>query len=273
MANFRTETSDRYFPRITVITPSFNQVDFLERTILSVLNQNYPNLEYIIIDGGSTDGSVEIIRKYEKFLAYWESEKDDGQSQAINKGLKRATGKWVAWQNSDDIFYPDAFNSFAEAVRKNSQSILFIGNMNLIDEHDKIINILKYVTPTYQSLLAEGMVLTNQAAFWSRDLHERIGYLNEDLHYGFDFEWFLRVLATGCATHVNQTWGGLRMHLQTKTSKYQEKFDQEYLEIRRGRELSQLQVRFFQLRRLSIMLTRGDIAYILRGIGRRLFNQ
>lgn len=273
MPNPYAEKQGNYFPKITVITPSFNQVNFLERTILSVLNQNYPNLEYIIIDGGSMDGSVELIRKYEKFLAYWVSEKDDGQSQAINKGLRRATGEWVAWQNSDDIFYPGTFSSLAEAVKNNSQSILFVGNMNLIDEHDKIINNLKYVTPTYKSLLAEGMVLTNQAAFWRRDLHEKIGYLNENLHYGFDFEWFLRVLLTGRATHVNQTWGGLRMHLQTKTSKFQAKFDQEYLEIRRGREVSQLQLRFFQLRRLSIMLARGDVSYILRGIGRRLFNK
>jgi glycosyltransferase involved in cell wall biosynthesis len=273
VSNHRMEASINYFPRITVITPSFNQVHFLERTILSVLNQDYPNLEYIIIDGGSTDGSVELIKKYERFLAYWISEKDEGQSQAINKGLRRASGEWVAWQNSDDVFYPGTFSSLAEAVKKNSQSILFVGNMNLIDVHDEVINNLKYVTPTYQSVLAEGMVLTNQAAFWSRSLHDKIGYLNEDLHYGFDFEWFLRALAIGRATHVNQLWGGLRIHLQTKTSKFQEKFDQEYLEIRRGREVSQLQIRFFQLRRLFIMLARGDVAYILRGIRRRLFSK
>ena len=257
-------------PKITIVTPSFNQVDFLERTILSVLDQNYPNLEYIIIDGGSTDGSVEIIKKYEKYLSYWVSEKDNGQSQAINKGLKKATSEWVAWQNSDDIFYPGTFHAMVDAARKTSQSNLIIGNMNLIDEQDHIINKLKYVTPTYQSLLSEGMVLTNQAAFWRRSVHEKIGYLNEDLHYGFDYEWFLRLLQFSRATHVNQTWGGLRMHLQTKTSQFQALFDQEYAQIRYGRQVSVTQLRFYQLRRFSLMLARGDFAYILRGIRRRL---
>lgn len=258
------------FPRISIVTPSFNQVQFLERTILSILNQGYPNLEYIIIDGGSTDGSVDLIKKYEKHLTYWVSEKDDGQSQAINDGLKRATGEWVAWQNSDDIFYPGTFESLANAARKNSQSSLIIGNMNLIDEQDDVINDLKYVTPTYQSVLAEGMVLTNQAAFWRRSIHEKIGYLNEDLHYGFDFEWFLRILQDGRATHINKTWGGLRMHSQTKTSQFQTLFDREYAQIREGRRVSIAQLRLQQLRRLSLMLGRGDISYILRGIGRRL---
>lgn len=260
-------------PKISIVTPSYNQANFLERTINSVLAQQYPNLEYIIIDGGSTDGSVEIIKKYEKYLAYWTSEKDDGQSQAINNGLKRATGEWVAWQNSDDIFYPGAFQALADAASKNSQSMLIIGNMNLIDEHDHVINDLKYVTPTYQSLLAEGMVLTNQAAFWRRSIHDDIGYLNEDLHYGFDFEWFLRVLQIGRAIHINKTWGGLRIHSQTKTSQFQELFAQEYAKIREGRQASKTQLRLFQLRRLSLMLARGDFAYILRGVGRRLFRQ
>lgn len=265
--------SDFYFPRITVVTPSFNQAPFLERTILSVLNQDYPNLEYIIIDGGSTDGSVELIKKYEKSLSYWVSEKDDGQSQAINNGLKRASGEWIAWQNSDDIFYPGTFHALANAVRKKTQLSLIIGNMNLIDEYDQIINDLKYVTPTYHSLLAEGMVLTNQAAFWRRDVHEKIGYFNEGLHYGFDYEWFLRVLQVGRAFHVNQTWGGLRMHSQTKTFQFQELFEQEYAQILKGRQAFKAQLWLHQLRRLSLMLARGDFAYVSRGVGRRLFRK
>lgn len=240
---------------------------------MSILDQRYPNLEFIIIDGGSTDGSVELIKKYQKYLAYWISEKDNGQAHAINNGLKRATGDWVAWQNSDDIFYPGTFYALADAARKNTQSSLIIGNMNLIDEEDEVINDLKYVTPTYQSLLAEGMVLTNQAAFWRRNIHEKVGYLDENLHYGFDFEWFLRVLKNSRATHVNQTWGGLRMHSQTKTAQFQELFDQEYAQIREGRQVSTVQLRLHQLRRLSLMLARGDLPYILRGIRRRLLQK
>ncbi len=114
---------DPSWPKISIVTPSYNQAEFLERTILSVLNQNYPNLEYIIIDGGSTDGSVEIIKKYEKFLAYWVSEKDKGQADAINKGFKRATGDIVAWQNSDDTYSPDALQSVAGFFRQNPNAM------------------------------------------------------------------------------------------------------------------------------------------------------
>ena len=103
-------------PRISVITPSFNQAEFLERTMRSVLDQGYPNLEYIVIDGGSTDGSSDVIQKYADRLAYWTSEPDRGQVDAINKGLRRATGEWLCWQNSDDIFFPGAFDDLANAA-------------------------------------------------------------------------------------------------------------------------------------------------------------
>ena len=224
------------FPKISVITPSYNQGAYLERTILSVLGQNYPNLEYIIIDGGSSDNSIEIIQKYESQLAYWVLEKDSGQSNAINKGLRLATGDWVAWQNSDDA----------------------------------IINNLIYVKPSYRSILAEGMVLTNQAAFWKRGLHQEIGFLNEDIHFGFDYEWFLRVLNSSKAAHVNRVWGNLRLHNDTKTANFQTCVNSEYALIRKGRESTIFIKRYYQLRRLFLLLLQGDWSYALRGISRRL---
>jgi len=257
-------------PKISIITPSYNQAAFLERTIQSVLDQNYPNMEYIIIDGGSTDGSVDILKKYEKYLSYWISEKDAGQSHAINKGLQVATGDWLAWQNSDDTYQPGIFWELAEAAQRNPSSYLIIGNMNLINVDDVVVNNLIYVKPTYHSILAEGMVLTNQAAFWRRSLHAKIGFLNEDMHFGFDYEWFLRVLSSSRAAHVNRVWGNLRLHNDTKTANSQISFEKEYKSIRNGRESSVFIKRCYQLRRLLLLLIQGDWSYVFRGIARRL---
>ncbi|MFA7472583.1 MAG: glycosyltransferase family 2 protein, partial [Spirosomataceae bacterium] len=127
-------------PKLTIITPSYNQADFLERTILSVLNQGYPNLEYIVIDGGSTDHSVDILRKYEKHLAFWVSEKDKGQVDALNKALKRASGEWIAFQNSDDVYFPETFLNFAKAVSKSNGDILY-GDLYLIDTQDRVLEL------------------------------------------------------------------------------------------------------------------------------------
>jgi glycosyltransferase involved in cell wall biosynthesis len=256
-------------PRISVVTPSFNQARYLERTILSVLDQGYPNLEYIIIDGGSTDGSVEIIRKYEDRLAFWVSEADRGQAHAINKGLLMATGDWVGWQNSDDIYYPGCFSSLVAAASRYAAAGLIIGNMNLLDPDDKLLRDLKYVRPTYHSILAEGMRLTNQAAFWRKEVHQEIGYLDESLSCGFDYDWFLRLLRVRRAAHVNRTWGGLRLHDQTKTANQQEVFDMEYRRILAGREPSSVVRRVFQLRRLVLTACAGNIHYVLRGLRNR----
>jgi len=112
---------DPTYPKISIVTPSYNQAEFLERTILSVLNQNYLNLEYIIIDGGSNDGSVEIIKKYEKYLTYWVSEKDKGQGCAISKGFEKSTSDILAWLNSDDTYLPGTFYKIAKDFRQNSE--------------------------------------------------------------------------------------------------------------------------------------------------------
>lgn len=259
-------------PKISVVTPSFNQAQYLEATIKSVLDQNYPNLEYIIIDGGSTDGSVDIIKRYASQLAYWVSEPDRGQSHAINKGLQRATGDWVGWQNSDDIYYSNAFDYVAQRALKSQATELIIADINLLDEQGGVLRDMRYVKPTYQSLLAEGMVLTNQAAFWKRDLHKRIGWLDESLHYGFDYEWFLRVLAaTRHANHIPEIIGALRYHSATKTSQNPQRFVDEYEHILIGRKLSGWRKNLFRIRRLILTLADGHYRYVFRGLTQRVF--
>ena len=136
---------DPHWPRISIVTPSYNQAEFLEKTILSILNQNYPNLEYIIIDGVSTDGSVEIIKKYERYLAYWISERDNGQADAINKGFKIATGDFIAWQNSDDVYLPGSFFKVIEKFEKYPNPDIVFGNVYLINESDEILKDMRFV--------------------------------------------------------------------------------------------------------------------------------
>jgi glycosyltransferase involved in cell wall biosynthesis len=261
------------FPRITVVTPSFNQAAYLERTICSVLDQGYPNLEYLIVDGGSTDGSVSIIRRYADRLAWWVSEPDRGQSDAINKGLRRATGEWVAWQNSDDIYYPGAFHDLAVAAAKHPQAGLIIGDMMLIDEHDRPLRDIRYVKPGYKTLLAEGMLLANQATFWRRNVQEQIGFLDEGFHCSFDYEWFLRLAQHAEGAHVDRIWGALRLHGETKTSLLAQRFQEENQRILAGREMPTWQKKLYKLRRLALMLGHGHVSYVLRGLLRHARGQ
>lgn len=259
------------WPRITIVTPSFNQAVYLERTIKSVLDQGYPNLEYMIVDGGSTDGSVDIIRKYESQLSWWVSEKDRGQAHAINKGLQRATGEWVAWQNSDDIYYGQAFSDLATVAKKNPEAELIIADVNLIDEFDVPFRELRYVRPAYNSLIAEGMVLTNQAAFWRRDLQQKVGFLDENYQCSFDYDWFLRLTQHASqALHLRAIWGGYRFHLATKTSQQATVFIKEMRQIISGREMPAWKRRIYAGYRYSQLLFEGNFKYVLKGISRRI---
>ena len=260
---------DKY-PKVSIITPSFNQAAYLERTISSVLDQGYPNLEYIIIDGGSTDGSVDIIKKYEDKLAYWVSEPDGGQVDAINKGLKMATGKWIGWQNSDDIYYPGAFGELARVGEKHPEVDLIIGNIMLIDENDKELRDIQYVRPTYWSQLAEGTLSPNQAAFWRRSVHGDIGWLDEKYEYSFDFEWFLRLLHRRTAIHVNKILGGFRLHRKAKTGNFPERFREEHDSILSSKEIPWWYTPTSRARRLALYLLRGDFYYVARGLWRRM---
>lgn len=268
-------SSDNFYPKISIVTPSYNQAAFLERTILSVLNQNYPNLEYIIIDGGSQDGSVEIIKKYEKYLSYWVSEPDNGQANALNKGFRIASGELVGWQNSDDIFLPSSFINVANAYLKNKKFDLFFGNILFLNEFDEVINDLRFVPFNYYSLLYEGTVLSNQAAFWKRELFEKYGFFNERYQFCMDYEFWVRIGKDSKFYFIHKHLGGFRLHQTSKTTTIAESGLQEHYSILEdmGIEHSSMQSRLIRLyylfRRTLYYLFQRDFYYVIKGFKKK----
>jgi glycosyltransferase involved in cell wall biosynthesis len=207
-------------PRVTIVTPSYNQGQFLDRAISSIINQNYPDLEYIVIDGGSTDNSVEIIKKYEKHFAYWVSEKDKGQSDAINKGMRRATGDIVGWVNSDDILLPGALTEVARLAQENPDRDIFMGRAVRIDDQDKIL--FFHIVPQAHPFLYKNGIFSYFSQpnwFWRRSVFDKIGYLNIERHACMDLDFFIRQLRAGLKiAFTPRQLAALRMYEGTKTS-------------------------------------------------------
>lgn len=266
---------DPSFPKLTVVTPSFNQAQFLERTILSILNQNYPNLEYIIIDGGSRDGSVDIIRKYEKYLAYWVSEKDHGQSDALNKGYERATGDIIGWQNSDDIYLPDAFTKAVRELQGHSEAEVVFSNRLDVDEHDNLIGESRFTPFSTVVYWYDGMCLSNQSTFWRRRMFARSGMIDPELQVAMDYEFFLRAALRGARFHhVRDYWGAIRLHSASKQNlHWAGKMAAEcaIIDARYGRSrVMNIPFKTYsRLRRFLLYCAQGDCDYAFRGIKRR----
>ena len=210
-------------PKLSIITPSYNQASFLEETIRSVLLQNYPNLEYIIVDGGSTDSSVEIIKKYEPWITWWVSECDGGQTNALNKGFRHASGDWLAWINSDDIYLPHALMGVARAIMKHANSNWIVGTTIVVDtnlhEQGRFAprsNNGPWVD--YVCIRQSGNDLAQPSSFWSRSAWERVGPLDESFRYAMDQEYWVRLARCGYRPIcLDEPLAAFRMHSASKT--------------------------------------------------------
>jgi len=267
---------DPSWPKISIITPSYNQGQFLEDTILSVLNQNYPNLEYIITDGGSTDGSVEIIKKYEKYITYWVSEPDRGQSHALNKGLVKATGDWIGWQNSDDVYLQECFNNFVNIIKKYPQYDVIFGNKVVIHE-DSNINTCKiqlYFPSDTSIYVNTGMTMCNQSSFIRRIIFSEYGLLDEQLDFAMDHDFFLRLLVNNVNIfHSPMILGASRYHDGSKSCSENEKaWSEEIISINDKYGLirtNKYKVKFLKLYRYFLM-ARYNRSHFLKEILKRL---
>ncbi len=183
------------WPRISIVTPSYNQGQFIEETIRTVLLQGYPDLEYIVIDGGSSDSSVEVIRKYQNWLTYWVSEKDDGQTHAINKGFAKASGDIFAYLNSDDLFTAQALQVVAQEFQKNKSNnlIMTFAGVEFGNNGDEKIVYTEKV-PRITTWLRQSSSLFQQSTFWSSSLHRAVKRFDESLHFCFDKDFFLQCI-------------------------------------------------------------------------------
>lgn len=208
---------DSNSPLVSIVTPSFNQAHYLESTIRSVLDQDYPNIEYIIVDGGSTDGSVEIIRRYSERLAWWVSEKDRGQTDAINKGFAHAKGTILAWLNSDDTYENNAVREAVAFLLDRPEVGLVYGDANFIDETGRIIGHFPAAQTSYRRLRRGYVHIPQQSSFWRADLWRKVGPLDPSFYFAMDYDLWVRLAALAPVQYYPRLWANFRLHTRGKT--------------------------------------------------------
>lgn len=214
-------------PLVSIITPSFNQAAFLEQTMLSVLEQGYPNLEYWVMDGGSTDGSQEIIQKYQHRLAGWVSKPDKGQADGVNKGFARASGKIIGWLNSDDLYYPGAIAGAVEAFRLHPEASFVFSDVESIDENGRPFNLMRYGDWKLPELMTFH-IIGQPGVFMRRSVLKQAGYLDLSYNYLLDVQLWMRMALIAEPVYVPGTvWAAARIHSDAKNVAHAEKFGEE----------------------------------------------
>ncbi|PKN92097.1 MAG: glycosyltransferase [Chloroflexi bacterium HGW-Chloroflexi-6] len=253
-------------PLITIVTPSYNQSRYLEQTIRSVLAQDYPSIEYFVIDGGSTDSSVEIIQKYEKQLAGWVSEKDKGQAEAINKGFQRAGGEFIAWLNSDDLYQPGAVRQAIETFQKHPEAGLVYGDVLSIDENGQSFNLQTFQPFDLIDLMAFN-IISQPAVFMRRSVLEQAGLLDPSYHLLLDHQLWLRMARLAPMVYIPETLAAARYHAEAKNLARTADFGREAFRIVDWMRADPLLAPVFEQNRHRILAGahRLDAFYLLDG--------
>jgi len=250
---------------VSIVTPSFNQAKYLEQTIRSVLEQDYPRIEYIVMDGASTDDSVDIIRKYENKLACWVSEQDAGQADAINKGFARASGGILAWLNSDDYYLAGAVSAAVRAFDENPEIALVYGDMLAVDENGRTFNQLNYRQLTIEDLLCF-QIIGQPAVFMRRSALEGLN-LDTSHHFLLDHRLWIQVSQRGKIVHIPQKWSAARYHPEAKNRARAAEFGREAFRIldwaAQDKDLAPILARV--ARRARASAHRVDARYLLDG--------
>lgn len=216
------------FERITVVTPNFNHARHLEDALRSVLSQRYPGLEYFVMDGGSTDGSVEVIRRWQDRLAGWASEPDRGQAEAIQKGLRRSTGSICAWLSSTDLYLPGALAAVNRFFRAHPGIDLAYGDALIIGPDGRVEGEKRRTGLSRDSLVYERVTLSQPAVFWRRSLFERVGGFDPAVRFAVDHDLFIRMLAAGRARHLGRFVACTRIHADAISQRLKSDLEEEW---------------------------------------------
>lgn len=262
-------------PMVSVVMPSFNQIQYIEKSILSVLNQDYPSKQLIIIDGGSTDGTVEILKKYDDHIYYWVSEKDQGQSDALNKGFKICTGEIYCWLNSDDIFLPGAFNYAVKELKKENKKICY-GDWLYINENDEVIDRHYAFDLNVDHLKYEGFHFSADAIFWHKDVHRDFSGFDVKLNKTMDYQMLLEFALKQPASNfvrVGEILGAFRRYPGQKTENYSFEEDKEHKYLAKKYDyndkyflIGKIKRLIFRFRRAFWYLKRGGINELFKRI-------